>query len=154
MNTKLLVVIISLLICGCSRSKDLSKSNIGKKIPSKNEIVLEETQDQTSEMKMSAHTKIFIQKLNNAINKSELFLPSEKFINEYNLQKIEDEYHIGGMLKVQENINEKEISDLGVKIGTKAGNIWTVRIPILQMEKIIILSGIEYIQIDEPLKLR
>ena len=82
------------------------------------------------------------------------FRPSIELIEEYNLLLIDNKYYVGGLLKVQDLINENELHMNGVKIGTKAGNIWTVRIPIWQLEKLKTIGEIEYIQIDEPIGLK
>ena len=40
--------------------------------------------------------------------------------------------------------------DMNIFIGTKAGNIWTVQIPVEKLQLFIQLKGIDYIQLDEP----
>lgn len=42
------------------------------------------------------------------------------------------------------------LEKLGITVGTKAGNIWTTQIPIENVKAFVQLSGIAYIQIDEP----
>lgn len=42
------------------------------------------------------------------------------------------------------------LETLGARVGTKAGNIWTVQVPVLQVSAFSQVKGIEYIQLDEP----
>ncbi len=46
---------------------------------------------------------------------------------------------------------EEKLKSLGAWIGTKAGAIWTVDIPVDKFIKITQISGIAYIQLDEPI---
>lgn len=55
-----------------------------------------------------------------------------------------------GMIKVGAGIREERLRALGVQIGTKAGDIWTVQVPAEQAEAFTRVPGIEYIQFDEP----
>ncbi len=77
----------------------------------------------------------------NAINSS----------NKAVLSKIKGETFVSTLIKVTPQINEKSITQLGAYIGTKAGNIWTVQVPISQLQKFIAITQIDYIQLDEPI---
>ena len=46
----------------------------------------------------------------------------------------------------------KGLDGIGAKVGTKAGKIWTVKVPVDKFIEFTTLSGISYIQLDEPLK--
>lgn len=59
--------------------------------------------------------------------------------------------YVSGMLKVNENIQPKDLTALGVIIGTKAKNIWTFQIPEDKLADLTTLPNIEFIQMDEPL---
>ena len=59
---------------------------------------------------------------------------------------------VGALVKVNENIDEHLILNLGIDIGTKAGNIWTLRIPISKFDLLLEVEDIEYIEIDFPAK--
>lgn len=67
------------------------------------------------------------------------------------LSKIKGETFVSTLIKVTPQINEKSIMQLGAFIGTKAGNIWTVQVPISQLQKFIDITQIDYIQLDEPI---
>lgn len=67
------------------------------------------------------------------------------------LSKIKGETFVSTLIKVTPQINEKSIIQLGAFIGTKAGNIWTVQVPVSQLQKFIAITQIDYIQLDEPI---
>lgn len=128
-------ILFSIILSGCIESKKGSKTK--------------------DEVKVSPQTKIFIQELNRElVTNHENFQPSEVLIENYNLQKTGSDYYIGCILSVEENFHEEEIFSLGVNIGTKAGHIWTVMIPILKLEELLLLPGIKNVQIDEDVKLK
>lgn len=60
--------------------------------------------------------------------------------------------YLSAFIKVKNNVNEHALIDLGVIVGTKAGNIWTVRIPTQSVMPFTELSGIEYIELDRPVR--
>jgi minor extracellular serine protease Vpr len=60
---------------------------------------------------------------------------------------------IGALIKVNPSVSMDAMTRLGVKVGTKAGNIWTVRIPFASLVSFTRLKGIQYIQMDEVVSL-
>lgn len=58
--------------------------------------------------------------------------------------------HISALLKVGANMNPEAVSSLGVRIGTRAGQVWTAQIPVDKVTAVAALEGIEYLQLDEP----
>ncbi|MES2778285.1 MAG: S8/S53 family peptidase [Bacteroidota bacterium] len=59
--------------------------------------------------------------------------------------------YIGALLKVTTKLEEERLLQLGVLIGTKAGDIYTVQIPEDKLSYVLQLKGIDYIQLDEPI---
>jgi subtilisin family serine protease len=57
---------------------------------------------------------------------------------------------VGALVKVNKNIDEHLILNLGIDIGTRAGNIWTLRIPISKFDLLLEVKDVEYIEIDFP----
>lgn len=47
---------------------------------------------------------------------------------------------------------QTSLDGIGAKVGTKAGRIWTVKVPVGQISSFIASPGISYIQLDEPLR--
>ncbi len=66
------------------------------------------------------------------------------------LSKINSDDYVSTLIKVNAKFNEKTILQLGAFIGTKAGNIWTVQVPVTKIKAFTELAYIEYIQLDEP----
>jgi minor extracellular serine protease Vpr len=60
--------------------------------------------------------------------------------------------YLSAMVKVNSAIKITDLQLLGVKVGTKAGLIWTLSIPVHQFENFTLIKGLEYIQLDEPLQ--
>jgi minor extracellular serine protease Vpr len=58
---------------------------------------------------------------------------------------------ISTFLQVQQPFNEKPLLALGVKIGTRAGNVYTALIPEESVNQVLQVPGIEYVQFDEPI---
>jgi len=59
--------------------------------------------------------------------------------------------YLSAIVKVNlAQINLQQIVSLGIKIGTKAGDIYTMQIPEKQMVNLTQLKGILYVQLDEP----
>ena len=135
-----ITVFFSIILMACQASKKTVQANNNSPASA------------MTEAKLSPATKIFIQELKKEkeTNQSSTFTPSENLIKKYKLRKLDNAYFIGGLITTTESINESVITNLGVKIGTKAGNIWTTQIPVGQLESFIKTQGISYIQIDEP----
>ena len=60
--------------------------------------------------------------------------------------------YLSAFVKVSNAIDETRLNQLGVMVGTRAGNIWTLRIPKESMVELTKLSGIEYIELDRPVR--
>lgn len=68
--------------------------------------------------------------------------------------KRETDYTLSLLIKVNQDLEELEFSKLQAVVGTKAGNIWTVRIPHISIKKFTELKGIEYMEIAQPVCLQ
>jgi len=60
--------------------------------------------------------------------------------------------YLSAFVKVANTIDKAQLDALGVIVGTRAGNIWTVRIPKDNMIAFASLVGIDYIELDRPVK--
>lgn len=61
--------------------------------------------------------------------------------------------YLPGMIKVADAAPVAASLDaLGVIVGTKAGDIWTVQVPVEKALAFSVTTGISYIQLDEPVK--
>lgn len=64
---------------------------------------------------------------------------------------VDGKTYISAMIKVDKKMTDNSLTNLGIRIGTKAGNIWTVQVPPENIKQFIQISGISYIQLDEPI---
>ncbi len=58
---------------------------------------------------------------------------------------------LSALIKVDKNIDLKALQILEVEVGTQAGDIWTVRVPEEHLKAFSEISGILYMQLDEPI---
>lgn len=93
--------------------------------------------------KLSPQTQQFLV----SINKTRAHVRSEKYV----YSEIGQTTFLSALIKTDVNIDELGIKALGAMVGTKAGDIWTVRIPINKVRAFTLLEGIRYIQLDEPI---
>lgn len=61
--------------------------------------------------------------------------------------------YLSALIKVSDaEVAAEGLKDLGAFVGTKAGKIWTVKVPMENVVPFTKLDGISYIQLDEPVK--
>ena len=66
--------------------------------------------------------------------------------------EIQNEIYVSAFIKVNNKFNVDVLNDLGVLIGTKAGDILTIKIPVNQVKNVASLqNGIDFIQLDHPI---
>lgn len=58
--------------------------------------------------------------------------------------------YVSTLIKVSPAFDEATLTALGAHVGTKAGLIWTVQVPVEKMNQFITLDGIRYIETDRP----
>ncbi|MGB3947445.1 MAG: S8/S53 family peptidase [Bacteroidia bacterium] len=70
----------------------------------------------------------------------------------YVYKKLADgKLYLSAMLKIaDQSIAKQQLLALDVKVGTQAGNVWTVQIPLDKIEELTNVNGVSYIQLDEP----
>ncbi len=72
----------------------------------------------------------------------------------YVVSQINSQHYINAFIKVNNELSESSLSDLGILTGTKAGNIRTIKIPIESVRALALIEkGIEYIELDQPINL-
>jgi minor extracellular serine protease Vpr len=94
--------------------------------------------------KLSAFTQLYLLEQKKSVEKN-TSLPNVVY------KRINNINYLSSFIKVSPSIDEEQLKNLGVIIGTKAGNIWTTQIPEINFEEFISIKGIEYIQLDEPI---
>ena len=139
---RVITLTMLILFLGCSGSKDAIVEN----------SMMNSENPEINSDKVSPYTKTFLSKISEEMESDKSFVPSSDLIEEYELILIKDLYFIGVYLSVNPNLNEKEITDLNIKIGAKIDDIWTVKIPINKLRSLSSIAEVRYIQIDEPIK--
>lgn len=82
------------------------------------------------------------------------FLNQESSIpnNEVVMFNLNNRNFLSLLIKVDNAIDERKLEDLGAMIGTKAGNIWTVNIPLENFVAFSQMKGIKYMEMDHFVK--
>jgi minor extracellular serine protease Vpr len=80
------------------------------------------------------------------------YRPSEKITRKYPVKIINQRYYIGALIKINKKFNRSDLLKYDVLIGTRAGDILSVTVPIENLEELSKIEGIDFIQIDEPVK--
>jgi subtilisin family serine protease len=100
-------------------------------------------QKTTGVPKLSPRTQQYLLQLKKATGKTGP-LP------DYVYRKTADGIYMSAMIKVSSTGAEAGIEALGGRVNTKAGNIWTVQIPLNKVPEFVKTAGISYIELDEP----
>ncbi len=69
----------------------------------------------------------------------------------YNYKLIDNRWFVSSLIKVNPDVDESRLNLMGVKIGTKAGSIWTAQIPVDSVVPFTQVAGLNYIQLDVPI---
>lgn len=94
---------------------------------------------------LSPHTKKYLWEVSR--NSSKKHLPEG-----YVYKQLADEtFCISAIIKVEQETSVKQqLRALNIAIGTQAGNIWTVQVPLDKVVAFTTITGASYIQLDEP----
>jgi minor extracellular serine protease Vpr len=74
-------------------------------------------------------------------------------IKAFNLRQKNGAYFIGGLIWASEFFSENQIKALGGQVRSKAGNIWSVDIPLAALSQLKRLSGLAYFEMDRSYRL-
>lgn len=86
------------------------------------------------------------------ITHSKLTNQKEILQDGYVYKKLADgNMYISALIKVNVQATVKpQLKSKGVFVGTQAGDIWTIQIPLNKVEEVAHITGIAYLQLDEP----
>lgn len=71
----------------------------------------------------------------------------KKLVERYAIQKRGNNYFIGALIEVDQSVfQEQDLLSLGGKVNTKVGNILSVQLPVENLKKLGLLSGVVYIE--------
>lgn len=93
--------------------------------------------------KLSPRTQIYLDALRKSAGKSAIQ-------PDYVYKKTNQGVCISALIRVTPALSPAALEALGVHVGTRAGRIWTAQVPLANVEAFTQLSGIDYIQLDEP----
>ncbi|MBX7180915.1 MAG: S8 family peptidase [Bacteroidia bacterium] len=98
-----------------------------------------------SQTKLSPLTKTWLMEAQKLSDKS---YPAEFLYK----QGVDGVYYLPAMALIHDPApTESFLKSLGVKIGTKAGSVWTLLIPANRMKDLIVSQQLAYLQLDEPM---
>jgi subtilisin family serine protease len=101
-------------------------------------------QAQKSVPKLSAATRQYLWLLNKCPQKNKVH---EQYVYHVDQQ---NQIYINAIFKVDQVFDETALKLQGVKVGTKAKDIWTAKIPLNAITAFTKTSGIQYIDLDQP----
>lgn len=94
--------------------------------------------------KFSPHTKHVINNIGQQ--------PSSDISSLYKIGTNGQNYY-GALIKISNTLEaEQSLKKIGAHIGTRAGSVWSVKIPVAKLLLLGELSGISYVELDEPVK--
>ncbi|MBS1613989.1 MAG: S8 family peptidase, partial [Bacteroidetes bacterium] len=92
--------------------------------------------------KLSPRTKLYLSELEEN--------GKAQIQHNYIYRQTNEGLYMSAVIKAGAGLSEGELNSRGIKVNTKAGNIWTVMIPINDVAAFTKTQGIEYIELDEP----
>lgn len=98
----------------------------------------------TKPAQLSAKTKLYLHEVAKSQN-------NKAPINGYVYKQIAGIWYLSALIKVNEEVNEASVTSTGTILGTKAGKIWTVQIPLGSINELANVSGIKNIDLDAPI---
>ncbi len=92
--------------------------------------------------KLSPQTKLFLMQS----EKSGKTTPLQGYVYKIGANNT---VYISSLIKAG-TVSEASLIAMGARVGTKAGDIWTVQVPLTSVNEFVNTTGISYIQFDEP----
>ena len=107
-------------------------------------ITIGYTKAQNSKPQLSASAKQYLFLSNLEQNKNKVL---EQYVYSTDIQH---NIFVNALIKVDNAMDENKLKQQGVKIGTKAKDIWTAKIPLAAIQQFVKTTGIQYIDLDQP----
>jgi hypothetical protein len=82
------------------------------------------------------------------------FVPSAALVEKYNLRKDNNAYYAGGFLHVAPQCKPAEVEKLGVTIGTQVDSMWTVQVPVQNLERLLQAKGVKTFEMGQKVQLK
>ncbi|MBS1638342.1 MAG: S8 family peptidase [Bacteroidetes bacterium] len=94
---------------------------------------------------LSAATRYFLWRMEKQGNDRPVIAP--EFVYK---QDAQNTIYLSSLVKVQPGYNGASLAALGAHVGTKAGDVWTVQVPVQKVKEFTQLNGLYYIDMDQP----
>jgi subtilisin family serine protease len=94
--------------------------------------------------RLSAGAMQYLWKLDHEATERPYVFPGYVYRND-----AQNNLYVSALIKVEQGFNEAALNDLGVRVNTKAGNIWTAQVPVERVRDFVQVSGIRFIEMDE-----
>lgn len=65
--------------------------------------------------------------------------------------KINGAYHIGALTKVNNMLSRSALADLGIIVSTELEDLWTMCIPLENIDAFLALEGIDFVEISSEI---
>lgn len=95
--------------------------------------------------RLSAGAKQYLWLLDNRATDKPYIYPQQVYRTD-----AQGQVYLSTLVKVQPDFSGQAIEAIGAKINTRAGNIWTVQVPVERFRDFITISGVQYIEVDQP----
>ena len=100
-------------------------------------------------VQFSPNTKAFLLKAGElSLQKTSVTAVASGLTQFYPVRTIGGQNYIGALVKVLPDIDRKGLENLGIMINTLAGDIWSVKIPVISLEGMKNIRGLEYVEVD------
>jgi subtilisin family serine protease len=99
--------------------------------------------DVIAQPSLSANTKLLLHKLKT--NEGKFFFDGFVYKQDAN-----GKTYLSGFIETDQHFSTASLEAIGAKVGTKAGNIYTLRVPVESFEKLTQLPGLVSIDVDQP----
>jgi subtilisin family serine protease len=73
-------------------------------------------------------------------------------IEHFNLTRLDNDTYVSAFIKTDVNFDESLLTELNVKLNTQAGNNYTSLIPINQLENVLLVDGLVYLEIGNKVE--
>jgi hypothetical protein len=95
-----------------------------------------------AQSKLSAPTRLYLESIKP--DQEQTFIQAN-----YVYKRIDAATYISAFALVNKNVDESAIDALGVKIGTKAGDVWVLQVPPAKLQALSLVRGLQYLELDQ-----
>lgn len=144
----LLTILLALIMSNYSCSRIKRTNNKTEMNQTTNEL--------STNFDVSAKTRQLIKGIQIELSEQKVsikkYTPSKSIIDKYDFIKIDNIYHISGMMLTKDNFLKSSLDDISVKTGNQSGKFTTVQIPVSNFDLFLKNEEIEYFEVTEKTK--